>query len=60
MNTHSIAGMVVAALATFPLTGCGDDSRKDGTQVQISEETKAQIVDMRDTYKELGKNKRKD
>ena len=41
------------------LVGCGDDSTKDGTQVKVSEETKAQIIDMRDVYKDMGKDKKK-
>jgi len=52
------AAVVFAGLGCLFLAGC-DDSRRDGSQVQISEETKAQIQDMRDTYKDMGKNKRK-
>jgi hypothetical protein len=36
----------------FLQAGCGDDSKTTGTQVQLSEEAKAQIKDMRDMYKE--------
>jgi hypothetical protein len=47
-------------LVLFPLAivsssfhaGCGDDSRKTGTQLKLSEEAKAQINDMRSMYKE--------
>jgi hypothetical protein len=53
------AAVFFAGLVSLFLAGCGDESRRDGSQVQISEETKAQIQDMRDTYKDLGKNKRK-
>lgn len=45
-------GLIVAA-------GCSDPARQTGTQVQVSEETKAQIQDMRDMYKEMGKTKAK-
>jgi hypothetical protein len=41
------------------LGGCSDPSRQTGTQVQVSEETKAQIQDMRDMYKDMGKTKKK-
>jgi hypothetical protein len=43
---------ILAILCPFLLAGCGDDSRTTGTQVQISEEAKAQIKDMRNMYKE--------
>jgi hypothetical protein len=33
-------------------TGCGDDSKTSGSQLQMSPEAKAQIQDMRDMYKE--------
>ena len=53
-------------MATFGLglgclmhSGCGDDVRKDGTQVKVSEETKAQVNDMRGMYKDMGKDKKK-
>ena len=42
----------LAMILPFLLAGCGDDSRTTGTQVQLSEEAKAQIKDMRDMYKE--------
>ncbi len=35
------------------LSGCGDDSKTTGTQVQISPETKAAIKDMRTAQKEV-------
>jgi hypothetical protein len=46
-------------LACPLLVGCGDDTRKDGTQVKISDETKAQVNDMRGMYKDMGKDKKK-
>jgi hypothetical protein len=43
---------ILAILLPFLPAGCGDDSRTTGTQLQLSEEAKAQIKDMRDMYKE--------
>ena len=34
------------------LTGCGDDSKTSGSQVQMSPEVKAEINDMRSAQKE--------
>jgi hypothetical protein len=36
----------------FLAGGCGDESRTTGTQLQMSDEAKAQIKDMRDMYKQ--------
>jgi hypothetical protein len=53
-----------ALLALAPLlvpfaVGCSGSDRQNGTQVQVTEETKAQIQDMRSMYKDMGKNKTK-
>ena len=42
----------LAMISPFFLVGCGDDSKTSGTQVQLSEEAKGQIKDMREMYKE--------
>ncbi len=55
-----LAASVGLGLLCLTHTGCGDDTRKDGTQVQISEQTKTQVNDMRDMYKDMGKQKKKD
>jgi len=39
------------------LGGGSDDSRKTGTQVQVSEEVKAQDDQMKNMYKEKGQKK---
>jgi hypothetical protein len=54
-----IAATIGLGLGSLLLVGCGDDTRKDGTQVKISDETKAQVNDMRDMYKDMGKEKKK-
>jgi hypothetical protein len=43
---------ILALIWAFLQAGCGDDSKTTGTQVQLSEEAKAQIKDMRDMYKD--------
>jgi hypothetical protein len=54
-----IASTIGLGFGCLLLVGCGDDTRKDGTQVKVSEETKAQVNDMRDMYKDMGKGKKK-
>jgi len=39
------------------LGGCSDPSRQTGTQVQVSEQVKAQDDEMRNMYKEKGQKK---
>ncbi len=49
---HALLLLFPLAIASpLLLTGCGGNSQTTGTQVQISEEAKAQIDDMRDMYK---------
>lgn len=53
---RSIAAILIPAVLTLTSqSGCGDDSRTSGTQVQFSPEAKAQIKDMKDMYKDLDK-----
>ena len=63
MHKGSLIGTGIAAVGLafgcLLLVGCGDDSRKDGTQLKVSEETKAQVNDMRGMYKDMGKDKKK-
>jgi hypothetical protein len=49
-TVFAFAGLGVCCLLL--LSGCGDETRTTGTQVQMSDEAKAQIKDMRDMYKE--------
>jgi hypothetical protein len=44
-----------SALGVFLASGCADDSRKTGTQVQESAEVKARTEDMRNMYKDMKK-----
>ncbi|QDV34804.1 hypothetical protein [Tautonia plasticadhaerens] len=47
------SSILISMLGLALLNGCSNPSRQDGTQVQVTEETKAQIQDMRDTYKDM-------
>lgn len=53
------AGLMASCLGLAVSGGCSDPSRESGTQVQVTEETKAQIQDMRDTYKDMGDERQK-
>ena len=46
--------VLFASAILLPLlpVGCGDDRTKTGTQLNMSDEAKAQIKDMREMYKE--------
>ncbi len=43
--------LVLFAGSCLPLTGCNDESRTTGTQVQVSEEAKAHLKSKMETYK---------
>ena len=44
-----------SAFGLMLLSGCSDDSRKTGTQVEDSPAVKARTDEMRNMYKEKGK-----
>jgi len=48
-----LATIVLGLGSLALLSGCGDDSKTTGTQVQISPERKAAIKDMREAQKEV-------
>lgn len=55
MRTARFRGGLILILTLFigslvPLTGCNDESRTSGTQVQVSEEAKAQLKAKRESY----------
>jgi hypothetical protein len=43
----------VSLVLPFLLAGCGDDSRTTGTHVELSEQQKAEIKDMKNMYKDM-------
>ncbi len=51
---HGSLPVLIALAIVLPVfpAGCGDSSRTTGTQLQLSEEAKAQIIDMKSIYKE--------
>jgi hypothetical protein len=55
MQSRRIATIFASACGLgclFVLTGCGDDSRTSGSQLQMSPAVKAEIEDMRSAQKE--------
>jgi len=55
-NHRFLPVLMIALAVVLPAfgSGCGDETRTTGSQVEISEEAKAQIEDMRNMYKEQG------
>lgn len=51
--------LALAIIAPLFQAGCGDDSKTTGSQLQLSEEAKAQIIDMKDIYKENEADRKK-